>query len=105
MNESVPMWAFGGLLGLFQAVIVIMLTRQGAQMDKNTDAVNKLAIDIPTTYATKADSLRHHEDDRREFDLIHGGIAGMRERVHALDLRTTAIDGDIASARAALKGG
>lgn len=87
MGEQVPVWAFMGLLGLFQAVIIILVNRQSQATDRNTEAVNKMAVDLPTTYATKADALLHHGEDRAEFDEIHLKVHNLRDKVHAMELK------------------
>jgi hypothetical protein len=105
MNESsVPMWAFVALLALFQIFLGILFSRLWKAVDDNTAAVASLREALPTSYATKEDVNRHHEEDGRMFADQRDGIRKLTDNVHAIDLRVTALDGGVRDAQAGLRG-
>jgi hypothetical protein len=103
MSESVPAWAFMALLGIFNVFLGLMITRLWKSLDDNTKALSALRELLPTAYATKEEVNRHHADDQREFDDVSKSIHGLRDRVHGIDLRVTAIDGSVRDAQAGLR--
>ncbi len=85
-------WALGALMGLVQLLFGMMLMRLWKSVDDNTNAVNRLSIDLPTHYTSKEESNRHHEEDRQSFEDARQNLYGLRDRVHGMDLRVTAIE-------------
>ncbi len=76
-----------------QFVIMLAVSRVWIALDQNTTAITNLRIDIPTNYATKKEIERHNEIDlqhHRESDQQSGML---HDRIHALDLRVTVLDG------------
>lgn len=102
-NDSVPIWAFSAVLIIFNGLLGLMIMRLWKSVDDNTSAVNGLSVEMPQTYATKTDAERHRLEDHDSFTAHGNSIQGLRDRMHAMDLRLTAIDGDIRSARAGLR--
>lgn len=102
-TSSVPVWAFMALLGVIQALGGMMVMRLWKSVDENTAAVNKMAVDLPTTYATRKDVEGHHEDDRRGFDGIRQHLTELREKVWRLDTRVAVMDGGIKDAQGDLR--
>lgn len=103
-TSGVPTWAFMALLGLFNLFLGFLLTRLWQSVDKNTEAVAGLRESLPTVYATKAEINRHHDEDRQAFEDQRKGLHGIRDQVHAIDLRVTSLDGGVRDAQAGLRG-
>jgi uncharacterized membrane-anchored protein YhcB (DUF1043 family) len=105
MNEAVPPWAFTALLAVFNVFLGLMIARLWKSLDDNTQALSSLRELLPTRYATKEEVNRHHEEDAHSFEDVRKNAQGLRDRVHAIDLRVTAIDGSVRDAQAGLRGG
>lgn len=87
-----------------QFLIVLGVGRVWLAIDANTKALADLREDIPKRYATKEETNRHHDEDSARFKEVDGAINSVRERVHGVDLRVTAIDGSVKDAQAGLRG-
>ena len=92
-----------GLMSLFQAVIIVMLNRLWHTVDRNTDATVKLSIEMPTVYATKFETQRHHDEDQQKFRLLDSAMQEIRDRIGGIDNRITALDGNMKDAQAGMR--
>lgn len=88
--ETVPAWAFNIALLLIQAIGGLMVLRLWKAVDDNTAAVTKLAIELPTNYATKLEVDRHHGEDVAGFNGIRTHLSELRDRVWNIDKQVAA---------------
>lgn len=86
-----------------QFLILMGVGRVWLALDANTKSLADLREEIPKTYATKEETNRHHNEDATRFAASEASLQTLRERVHAVDLRVTVIDGSVAAARAELR--
>ncbi len=67
-----------------QLLLAVLLARVWLQIDKNTDALTQLRIDIPTHYVTKSEFDKFEGYTRTRFhelaNLLHS--RALHERVH-----------------------
>lgn len=101
--SSVPIWAFSALMLLFNGLLGLMMMRLWTSVDSNTKAVTDLAIAMPTTYATKIEVDRHHDEDKQGFAGMRIHIKELTDKFARLDKQVAVIDGGVKDAQAGLR--
>lgn len=101
-NPNVPVWAFSGLLLLFNGLLGLMMMRLWKSVDENTAALVKLAVSLPTEYTAKADMIRQRTDDLKGYEGVRTHLNELRDKLWKLETRVAVIDGGVRDAQAEL---
>ena len=104
MESSVPMWAFSGLMTVFMLVLGLFMNGMRNALDRTTEAVTKLSIDLPREYTSKADMERHRVEDQIAHGDARAEIRSVRGALRDVETRVTVIAGDVNAARGELRG-
>lgn len=88
------MWAFIGLIGLFNVLLGFMLMRLWKAVDESTVAIMAMRIDLPTIYATRVEVKALLDDTAEGVRGSRAHLTELRDKFWDLDKRVALLEGN-----------